>query len=115
MKQRPFTKAQATALLKAHKVAHKMGGNSDAQPIVKFFCPWGAATWLISEWDGQDTMFGLCDMGHGCVELGYVSLSELRSIRGPFGLTIERDLYFTPNRTMEEYAEVGREKGRIIA
>jgi hypothetical protein len=29
-------------------------------------------------------------------EWGYFSLSELESVRLPFGLTIERDLYFNP-------------------
>jgi hypothetical protein len=29
-------------------------------------------------------------------EWGYFSLSELRSVKGPFGLGIERDLYFDP-------------------
>ena len=29
-------------------------------------------------------------------EWGYFLLSELKSARGPFGLAIERDLYFTP-------------------
>jgi hypothetical protein len=35
------------------------------------------------------------------VELGYFSLSELASVRGPLGLLIERDLYFVP-RTLHE-------------
>jgi hypothetical protein len=29
-------------------------------------------------------------------ELGYFSLSELESVRGPWGLPIERDLWFKP-------------------
>jgi hypothetical protein len=29
-------------------------------------------------------------------ELGYFSLTELQEIRGPFGLALERDLYFDP-------------------
>ena len=32
------------------------------------------------------------------VELGYFALSELQSIRGKFGLPVERDLYFQPTR-----------------
>ena len=33
----------------------------------------------------------------GCVEWGGIaSIEELESIRGPFGLKIERDLYWTP-------------------
>ena len=38
--------------------------------------------------------FGLvCGMER---ELGYFSLAELQSVRGPLGLRVERDLYFTP-------------------
>lgn len=77
------------------------------RPVVKFFTPDGAATWLISELDpkDQDTAFGLCDLGSGMPELGYVSLTELAGIRGGLGLPIERDLYFTPTKTLREYAE----------
>ena len=70
----------------------------------KFFDPVGAATWFISEAervvlnDGTDDLqlFGWCDMGMGCPELGYVMLSELASISGPLGLGIERDIFFDP-------------------
>ncbi len=34
-------------------------------------------------------------------EWGYFSLKELESARGPFGLSIELDLYFTPGRLSE--------------
>jgi hypothetical protein len=34
-------------------------------------------------------------------ELGYFSLSELQSIRGAFGLPVERDMYFTPTPLSE--------------
>ena len=34
-------------------------------------------------------------------ELGYFSLSELEKIRGPLGLSIERDLYWTPRPLSE--------------
>lgn len=60
--------------------------------IVKYFNPAGAGTWYITEFDGKDTMFGLCHIMEA--ELGYVSLSELESVTGPFGLGIERDLYY---------------------
>jgi hypothetical protein len=30
------------------------------------------------------------------VELGYFTIAELEEVRGPGGLTIERDLYFEP-------------------
>lgn len=77
---------------------------------VKFFDPTGAATWLIVEAsavlaDGSEvalsdpkaadavdvSMFGHCDLGMGCPEWGYVSLNELKSVKGRLGLGIERD------------------------
>ena len=60
--------------------------------IVKFFTPDGSWTWYATEFDGEDTFFGLVD-GHE-KEWGYFSLKELESARGPLGLPIERDMYF---------------------
>ena len=61
---------------------------------VKFFCPWNNWTWFVVEFDGEDTFFGKV-IGHE-TELGYFSLTELQGIKGPGGLTIERDLYWKP-------------------
>ena len=70
--------------------------SKDPIVYVKFFDPCGSFTWFILEYDGNDTFFAfvkshLCPEG----ELGYVSLQELKSIKRPLGLGIERDLYFT--------------------
>lgn len=70
----------------------KQGLNAVAQ--VKFFTPDSNWTWYATEYDGEDVFFGLV-VGHE-TELGYFSLSELLSVRGPLGLPIERDLYFIP-------------------
>jgi hypothetical protein len=76
-------------------------------PVLKFFGG-GACTWLISEKEG-DILFGLCDLGLGCAELGYVSLSELESLKfPPFGLGVERDSWFEPDKTLSEYADPRR-------
>ena len=50
-------------------------------PVVKLFTPDASATWLLTELDpaDPDLAFGLCDLGLGCPELGYVRLSELES------------------------------------
>ena len=81
------------------------------KPVLKLFTPWGGATWLISEIDNDgDTMFGLCDLGLGHVELGYVSLNELKSLNGPFGLKVERDMYFSTDETLEQWADKSKEK-----
>ena len=80
---------------------------ADFSPVVKLFCPWGAATWLLTELDPEnpDIAFGLCDLGMGCPELGSVRLSELAGIVGPGGLRIERDRYFKATKTIGAYAE----------
>ena len=58
------------------------GGKAIVQ--VKFFTPDSSWTWYATEFDGEDTFFGLVD-GHE-KELGYFSLKELHSIKGPMGL-----------------------------
>jgi len=60
--------------------------------IAKFFDPTGSWTWYAVEFDGKDRFFGLVDGFE--LEWGYFSLSELRSVKGPLGLGIERDRYF---------------------
>lgn len=98
------------------------GSTLDFQPVLKLFggC---AGTWLITEIvpnedEAEDgiMMFGLCDPGLGSPELGYVSFRELCSVRfPPFRLPIERDTHFKARKTLSQYADEAREKGRIIA
>lgn len=86
-------------------------------PVLKLFTPDGAATWLISECDPDepDRLFGLCDLGLGCAELGYVSLREIMEVRGALGLPVERDVHFVADKPISAYAEEARVKGRIVA
>jgi hypothetical protein len=88
----------------------------DFEPVVKLFTPDGNATWLLTELDpnGEYLAFGLCDLGLGEPEFGYVSLHELAVARGPLGLPLERDLYFAPTRTIAAYADLAREHRRIV-
>ena len=102
-----------TEEIKAKLASNKGDANVD-KPYLKLFSPTGAATWLITEIVDEDTLFGLCDLGMGFPELGYVSLQELESIELPFGLKIERDMYFTPDKTLSEYTELARQHQRIV-
>ncbi|PJI87180.1 DUF2958 domain-containing protein [Sphingomonas koreensis] len=87
----------------------------DPLPLVKFFNPLGAATWLATELDADgDTLFGLADLGFGCPELGAFSLREIASVRLPFGLAIERDAHFVPMRPLSVWADTARRMGSII-
>lgn len=81
----------------------------DHVPVVKFFNPVGSGTWLFSELDEDgDILFGLCDLGFGCPELGSVSLAEIAAVTLPFGLTIERDLCFEGRFPLTIYADAAR-------
>jgi hypothetical protein len=66
----------------------------DFKPVVKLFTPDAQCTWLLTELGLDDIAFSLCDLGMGSPELGDVSMHELRNLRGPLGLPIERDMHF---------------------
>lgn len=74
----------------------------DVQIVVKFFHPWSSWTWYATEFDGEDTFFGLVRGSEN--ELGYFSLSELQGVRVR-GLGIERDMYFGKHTLAEAMAK----------
>jgi hypothetical protein len=87
----------------------------DFKPVVKLFTPDAQCTWLLTELDPDGGLaFGLCDLGLGCPELGYVSLAELATVRGELGLPVERDRHFIANKTISAYADEARAQGRIV-
>lgn len=83
----------------------------DFAPVVKIFTPDANCTWLLTELDPDepDIAFGLCDLGMGCPELGSVSISELKSVRGCLGLPAERDLYFEARFPLSVFASAARQ------
>jgi hypothetical protein len=89
----------------------------DFMPVVKLFNPCGAATWLLTEISPEDSdlAFGLCDLGMGFPELGYVSLAEMQSVKGPLGIGIERDESFRATKTLGAYADEAYIHQRIMA
>ena len=81
----------------------------DALAQVKFFTPDAQWTWFASEFNKDDIFFGLV-IGLE-IELGYFSLSELQSVRGPLGLPIERDLHFEPKSLRELRDQHKKDRG----
>jgi len=92
--------------------------NPDFDPVsvVKLFTPDAGATWLLTEIDpdDHDHAFGLCELGLGTQELGWVSLQELATARGRLGLPIERDLHFRAEKRLSAYARDALHVGQII-
>lgn len=79
----------------------------DALAQVKLFTPDVQWTWYASEFDGEDLFFGLVSGFE--VELGNFSLKELKEVKGPMGLPIERDLYYEP-KSQKELMELHRKQ-----
>ena len=86
----------------------------DFKPVVKLFTPDAQCTWLLTELDSDGLLFGLCDLGMGEPELGYVSLAELSTVRGKLGLPVERDRHFVADKTISAYADEARSRGQIV-
>ena len=67
----------------------------DTKVIAKFFITGSNYTWFAFDYNPETKMFFGCV--HGMEkELGYFSLSELKSVKGFMGLGIERDYSFKP-------------------
>ena len=76
-------------------------GQNVKQVIVKFFNPCWAGTWFVCEGEKQENgdwlFFGLVELLEK--EWGYFTLSELQSLKLPFGMSIERDMHYE-NKTI---------------
>src|SRR5450432_2428850 len=95
---------------RAQRAAMDLGETAlDFKPVVKLFTPDAQCTWLLTELDPDNGLaFGLCDLGLGCPELGYVSLAELAAVRGKLRLPVERELHFEADKTISAYADEAR-------
>src|SRR5262249_32969686 len=96
----------------AQRAGHR---EPDHVPVVKIFNPVGAATWILTELeDDGETLYGLCDLGMGSPELGYVGKTEMETAQfNRLGLPLERDEHFRPQVTLSVYAEAARFNQRI--
>ncbi len=89
-----------------HTIPELYTTENDVNPMcqLKLFTPDANWTWYIIEMDETGELcFGyVVGMEQ---ELGYFTMSELRSLRGGLNLPIERDLSFSP-QTLEEVKRV---------
>tara|TARA_Y100001970_G_scaffold235739_1_gene294935 strand:- start:3224 stop:3604 length:381 start_codon:yes stop_codon:yes gene_type:complete len=123
-----MTKEIENKLIKQHKESVsncEVDWSKKHKPWLKLFCGSFNVTcaWLLSEYN-PDTgiFFGLCDLGLGLPEMGYVSLDELKNFAPPppkkpqiFYPFVKRDKFFVPNSPLWHYYIVAKEEKRIIA
>lgn len=111
----PEIRAQLVANCEARYDAQRQNRREpDPIPVVRFFNPVGSATWLATEIDDDNILFGLADLRFGGPELGSFSLDELETLRLPLGLRIERDLAFERSFPLSVYAAAARAAGSIV-
>lgn len=73
------------------------GKKKEAIAVAKFFLCVGAWSWFILEADLQNNLaYGVVISGNGEAEYAYINLTELQTFRSKLGLTIERDISFSP-------------------
>ena len=108
----------------------------DKMVVAKYFDPCGSLTWYATEMyivlpDGGYRLIGNNTRGKidnseivffGLVvgqetELGYFSLNEMMRVKNRFGLGIERDRYFTPQRFSDitDHAVVEWYQSRMVS
>lgn len=110
---RLFTVAQYEQLISNGSPQNR---DQDHVPVAKLFLPGTGCTWLLTEIDPEepDLAFGLCDLGMGFPELGYVSLEEITSVKTRYGMSVERDLHFTGKHSISVYARAARSHSQIV-
>jgi hypothetical protein len=97
------------------------GSDLENQMVVaKIFNPYGRGVWYLLNSDPEDPdyIWAIVDLFEP--EMGSVSRSELQTVKvPPFGLGLERDIYFSPKPAKEVFEGVLRgeryEKGGSIA
>ena len=89
---------------KAEKQYDK-GSDMEQMVVAKYFG--GSWTWYLMNLDPEDSDYawGIVD-GHA-VEMGSWQMSELQKVKiKPFGLGIERDLYFEPMKAKDVWEQL---------
>ena len=105
--------ARLAALRANSKHCHKQG--HDPQPVVHLYLPGSNHQWLLTELHTHDDVaFGLCDLGAGFPELGYVDLREVLAAAASVNAELRCNLAFRPVAPLSEYAEQARRAQRIV-
>ena len=85
------------------------GSDMDEQMVVaKFFDPMGSWTWYLMNMQDETGNYAWGIVKGHEIEAGSFSVSELQQIKRPFGLGIERDMYFEPMKASDVFNKLNR-------
>lgn len=110
-----FTDEQYRQLLENGKPENR---DKDHPPVAHLYFNWHPAEWLISEIDPENPgiAFGLCDLGMGFPEMGYIDLQELKSLKvgpEPFALPIANNTLFEGKYPLTVYWKASKVHSKI--
>ncbi len=112
MAQRTLFDKATLNRLKKYPLYSQDGKGDDAVVSAKIFNPYGGHKIFITEYDGDDTMYGFASMSGRYDdpnnEYGYFSKKELENTRvrvGGVSLPLERDISYRKPKTMGEVME----------
>ena len=83
-------------IIKKATKQYPLGDDMNQMVVAKFFNPTGIGTWYLMNMEDDDGSYcwGICHLH--VWEIGSFSIPELKSVKLPFGLHVERDMYFKP-------------------
>lgn len=92
------------------------GNTPNFKPVIKLYNLYGSQVWLLTEIDPEnfDKAFGLCDLGVGTPELGYISIEEIMTNPIPLNFELKHDEHFKPKYQISTYADKARIEGYIV-
>ena len=83
------------------------GSDMEQKVVAKYFG--GSWTWYLMNLDPEDSDYAWGIVNVHAVEMGSWQMSELQKVKiKPFGLDIERDLYFEPMRAKDVWDALNR-------
>ena len=111
-----LTEPQINQMIENWRANRATDDTHDFFPVVKLHLPAARMVWLLTELNPEepDIAFGLCDLGMGFPELGYVNLSELDGLRGPMEVRVVQDVAFVSDKSLSEYYRMASKVGRIV-
>lgn len=97
------------ALARLPALGSLLGGANHTTPTVHIFSIVSEAHWFLTDYDPeQELAFGLCDLGLGFPELGYVAVEQFEAARKGALPLIEVDLHWS-GTLADGYKRIGRE------
>ena len=86
---------------------YDLGSDMEQMVVAKFFDPMGSWKWFLMNKHKDDNYCWGIVKGIS-VEVGSFNIEELQNLKLPFGMAVERDLYFEPMKAKDVLKKLRR-------